>query len=264
MALKIKSTTSQDQSTKVVTFTETTGVFDVINNLTGYGIDQIPTTQREVADILNAHLYILPKDEVFSFEGGATPVTGAVVYEFALNFTQAQDVANGSVIPVNLLRADPYPDGVYKFLYFNWFDGTDVLTPDGSNIVTVPDFNEFLNATYVKINGLIYEITGVNDDNTITTNVPVPIAVDVPYQVAYLTTNYYANTYDINVCLHKKIAELALKSCGCCASTAVELNLALMVYFSIDIQIDELNYTKAEEAIKYISKFCGGCGCGCK
>lgn len=74
---------------------------------------------------------------------------------------------------------------------------------------------------------------------------------------------YHAHTCNTNSCIHKKIAELSLKSCGCKEQTTAKLNEALMVFFSIDIQMEDLNYKKAQDAISYLDRFCGGCGCGC-
>ena len=269
MALISKHKSVPNQSTQYLVLTETTGVFGTLNP-GGYGAGQTPAGTREIADILTSNYNILDYNGTLTYTGSTTPVTTELLYSLAYNNTNSQLIAGGTTQSFDLatLIGVNYVDAVYKSIYYNWFDGADVISQgDAPNIINVPDYNEFTNAKYIEIDIdgdlFIYEIVSVNTNNTIQINESVVLDSDHTYKVAYESTAYFANTYNINKCLHFKISQLSLSTCSCKTASTEKLYEAVMMYMSIQPNMDLGKYTKAQEIIQALTIYCNGGECNC-
>ena len=271
MALIPKHKSTPNQSTQYLVLTETTGVFGTLNP-GGYGAGQTPAGTREIADILSSVYNILTYNGTLTYEGSTSPTTTELLYSLAYNNTNAQLIAGGTTQSFDLatLIGVNYVDAVYKTVYYNWFTGSDVVNIEGSaNILSVPDYTEFTNAKYINLptyggDGGIFEIVSVNTNNTIQINVPLSLGGDdLVYEVGYESTAYYANTYNINKCLHSKIAQLSLSTCSCKNKSTEKLYEAVMLYMSIQPNMDLGKYTKAQEIIQALTIYCNGGECNC-
>jgi hypothetical protein len=89
------------------------------------------------------------------------------------------------------------------------------------------------------------------------------IADQYNFEVAYESTTYFANTYNINKCLHSKIAQLSLSTCSCKNKSTEKLYEAVMMYMSIQPNMDLGKYTKAQEIIQALTIYCNGGECNC-
>lgn len=271
MALISKHKSVPNQSTQYLVLTETTGVFGTLNP-GGYGAGQTPAGTREIADILTSNYNILNYNGTLNYTGSTTPVTTELLYSLAYNNVNSQLIAGGTTQSFDLatLIGVNYIDAVYKSIYYNWFNGTDVVEQGSApNIINVPDYNEFTNAKYIKIDlsGLgdfvIYQVIQVNTNNTIVINQNVTIGSGLLYEVAYESTAYFANTYNINKCLHYKISQLSLSTCSCKTASTEKLYEAVMMYMSIQPNMDLGKYTKAQEIIQALTIYCNGGECNC-
>jgi len=274
MALISKHKSVPNQSTQYLVLTETTGVFGTLNP-GGYGAGQTPAGLREIADILTSNYNVLNYNGTLTYTGSTTPVTTELLYTTNYNNTNSQLIAGGTTQSFDLatLIGVNYVDAVYKSIYYNWFDGDDAITPIlDSNIITViGNINQFVNAKYVKIYSpitKIYEIVTVDTtNNTIVINTPFiqneAIADEYNFEVAYESTVYFANTYNINKCLHYKISQLSLSNCSCKNKSTEKLYEAVMMYMSIQPNIDLGKYTKAQEIIQALTIYCNGGECNC-
>jgi hypothetical protein len=271
MALIPKHKSVPNQSTQYLTLTETTGVFGVLNP-GGYGAGQNPAGIREIADILSSNYNILNYNGTLTYTGSTTPVTTELLYSLAYNNVNAQLIAGGTTQSFDLatLIGINYIDAVYKSIYYNWFGGQDVVNlTAGSNIMSVSDYNEFTNAKYIRIDiaGLgdyeTYEVVQVNTNNTIVVNGITQLSGDKGYEVGYESTAYFANTYNINKCLHYKISQLSLSTCSCKTASTEKLYEAVMMYMSIQPNMDLGKYTKAQEIIQALTIYCNGGECNC-
>jgi hypothetical protein len=271
MALISKHKSVPNQSTQYLTLTETTGVFGTLNP-GGYGAGQTPAGLREIGDILTSNYSILNYNGTLTYTGSTTPVITEELYSTNYNNTNAQLIAGGTTQSFDLatLIGVNYVDAVYKSIYYNWFTGTDIINQgDAPNILAVPDYNEFTNAKYVKIDitGLgdfeIYEVLQVNTNDTIVINENIQLVSDHAYQIAYESTAYFANTYNINKCLHFKISQLSLSTCSCKTKSTEKLYEAVMMYMSIQPNMDLGKYTKAQEIIQALTIYCNGGECNC-
>ena len=271
MALIPKHKSTPNQSTQYLSLTETTGVFGTLNP-GGYGAGQTPAGTREKSDTQAANFNILNYAGTLSYTGSTTPETTELLYSLAYNNTDAQAIANGTTKSFDLatLIGVNYVDAVYKTIYYNWFTGSDVVSQGSSpSILNVPDYNEFTNAKYIEIeidgDLYIYTILSVNVDNTIQINSELDPSWggDYSYSVAYESTAYYANTYNINKCLHSKIAQLSLSTCSCKNKSTEKLYEAVMLYMSIQPNMDLGKYTKAQEIIQALTIYCNGGECNC-
>lgn len=271
MSLIVKHKSTPNQSTQYLSLLETTGVFGVLNP-GGYGASQTPTGTREVGDILSSNFHILNYNGNVTYTGSTTPVVVDELYSTTYNNTAAQAIANSTTQSFDLatLIGINYVDAVYKSVYYNWFFGIDVVNQGTvtGNLINVPDYTEFLNAKYIQIdfgegNLPIYEIVAVNTNNTIQLNENVIVDSDYGYRVAYESTAYFANTYNINKCLHSKIAQLSLSTCSCKTKSTEKLYEAVMMYMSIQPNMDLGKYTKAQEIINALTIYCNGGECNC-
>jgi hypothetical protein len=271
MSLINKHKSTPNQSTQYLTLQETTGVFGALNP-GGYGALQTPTGFREITDILSSNFSILNYNGTLTYNGSTSPTVTEELYSTDYNNTNAQAIANGVTRSFDLatLIGVNYVDAVYKSIYYNWFFGIDVVNQTdsqlGTNILTVSDYTEFLNAKFIEIWGDItgiFEILEVNTNNTITINQNVTLESDNGYKVAYESTAYFANTYNINKCLHSKIAQLSLSTCSCKNKSTEKLYEAVMMYMSIQPNIDLGKYTKAQEIIQALTIYCNGGECNC-
>jgi hypothetical protein len=227
--------------------TQITGVFGTLNP-GGYGAGQTPAGIREIADILTSNYSILDYNGTLTYTGSTTPVTTELLYTTDYNSTIAQLIAGGTTQSFDLatLIGVNYVDAVYKSIYYNWFDGDGAVTPTpGSNIIgVIGNINQFTNAKYIKIfvgeTIEIYEIVSVNTNaSTIVINATFTDASDeYNFEVAYESTVYFANTYNINKCLHSKIAQLSLSTCSCKNKSTEKLYEAVMMYMSIQPNMD--------------------------
>jgi len=270
MPLISKHKSVPNQSTQYLTLTETTGVFGTLNP-GGYGASQTPAGTREIADILTSNYNILNYNGTLTYTGSTTPVTTELLYTTNYNNTNSQLIAGGTTQSFDLatLIGVNYVDAVYKSIYYNWFDGSDVVNQISvtGNLINVPDYNEFTNAKYIEIDIdgdlFIYEIVSVNTNNTIQINESIVLDSDYPYKVAYESTAYFANTYNINKCLHFKISQLSLSTCSCKTASTEKLYEAVMMYMSIQPNMDLGKYTKAQEIIQALTIYCNGGECNC-
>jgi hypothetical protein len=272
MALISKHKSVPNQSTQYLVLTETTGVFGTLNP-GGYGAGQTPAGLREIADILTSNYSILNYNGTLTYTGSTTPVTTELLYTTNYNNTNSQLIAGGTTQSFDLatLIGVNYVDAVYKSIYYNWFAGDSNITPNpGSNIIgTTGDINEFVNAKYIKIfvgeTIEIYEIVNVNTTtNQITINSIFTQALDeYSCEIAYESTAYFVNTYNINKCLHYKISQLSLSNCSCKNKSTEKLYEAVMMYMSIQPNIDLGKYTKAQEIIQALTIYCNGGECNC-
>ena len=270
MALISKHKSTPNQSTQYLVLTETTGVFGTLNP-GGYGAGQTPAGTREIADILTSNYSILNYNGSLTYTGSTTPVTTEELYSTNYNNTNAQLIAGGTTQSFDLatLIGVNYVDAVYKSIYYNWFNGSDVVNQNTviGNLIDVPDYNEFTNAKYIEIDIdgdlYIYEIVAVNTNNTIQINESIVLTSDYPYKVAYQSTAYFANTYNINKCLHYKISQLSLSTCSCKYKSTEKLYEAVMMYMSIQPNMDLGKYTKAQEIIQALTIYCNGGECHC-
>lgn len=270
MALISKHKSTPNQSTQYLVLTETTGVFGTLNP-GGYGAGQTPAGLREIVDILTSNYSILNYNGSLTYTGSTTPVTTEELYSTNYNNTNAQLIAGGTTQSFDLatLIGVNYVDAVYKSIYYNWFNGFDNVNPGAApNILIVTDYNEFTNAKYIEINVdgdlFIYEIVAVNTNNTIQINQNINLpGSDYPFKLAYESTAYFANTYNINKCLHYKISQLSLSTCSCKHKSTEKLYEAVMMYMSIQPNMDLGKYTKAQEIIQALTIYCNGGECHC-
>ena len=186
MALISKHKSVPNQSTQYLTLQETTGVFGTLNP-GGYGAGQTPALYRTINLILSSNYSVLNYNGTLTYTGSTTPITTEELYSIDYNNTNAQLIAGGTTQSFDLatLIGVNYVDAVYKSIYYNWFGGADVITQgDAPNIINVPDYNEFTNAKYIKIDitGLgnfeIYEVLQVNTNNTIVINANIQLDSD--------------------------------------------------------------------------------------
>jgi hypothetical protein len=270
MALISKHKSVPNQSTQYLVLTETTGVFGTLNP-GGYGAGQTPAGIREIADILTSNYNILDYNGTLTYTGSTTPVTTELLYTTDYDAGNSQLIAGGTTQSFDLatLIGVNYVDAVYKSIYYNWFTGIDVVNQSTvtGNLIDVPDYNEFTNAKYIEIDIdgdlFIYEVVSVNTNNTIQLNESVVLGSDHTYKVAYESTAYFANTYNINKCLHSKIAQLSLSTCSCKNKSTEKLYEAVMMYMSIQPNMDLGKYTKAQEIIQALTIYCNGGECNC-
>ncbi len=271
MALISKHKSTPNQSTQYLSLQETTGVFGVLNP-GGYGAGQTPALYRTINLILSSNYSVLNYNGTLTYNGPTTPVITELLYTTNYDASNSQLIAGGTTQSFDLasLIGVNYVDAVYKSIYYNWFNGADVITQgDAPNILVVPDYNEFTNAKYIKIDitGLgnfeIYEVLQVNTNNTIVINANIQLDSDHGYQVAYESTAYFANTYNINKCLHFKISQLSLSTCSCKTASTEKLYEAVMMYMSIQPNMDLGKYTKAQEIIQALTIYCNGGECNC-
>ena len=270
MALISKHKSVPNQSTQYLVLTETTGVFGTLNP-GGYGAGQTPAGIREIADILTSNYNILDYNGTLTYTGSTTPVTTELLYSLAYNNVNSQLIAGGTTQSFDLatLIGVNYVDAVYKSIYYNWFTGIDLVNQNTvtGNLINVPDYNEFTNAKYIEIDIdgdlFIYEVVSVNTNNTIQINESIVLSSDYSYKVAYESTAYFANTYNINKCLHSKIAQLSLSTCSCKNKSTEKLYEAVMMYMSIQPNMDLGKYTKAQEIIQALTIYCNGGECNC-
>jgi hypothetical protein len=270
MALISKHKSVPNQSTQYLVLTETTGVFGTLNP-GGYGASQTPVGFREIADILTSNYNILDYNGTLTYTGSTTPVTTELLYTTDYDAGNSQLIAGGTTQSFDLatLIGVNYVDAVYKSIYYNWFTGIDIVNQNTvtGNLINVPDYNEFTNAKYIEIDIdgdlFIYEVVSVNTNNTIQINESIVLDSNYSYKVAYESTAYFANTYNINKCLHSKIAQLSLSNCSCKNKSTEKLYEAVMMYMSIQPNIDLGKYTKAQEIIQALTIYCNGGECNC-
>lgn len=272
MSLILKHKSTPNQSTQYLSLLETTGVFGVLNP-GGYGALQAPAGLREIVDIVSSNFSILNYNGTLTYEGSITPVTTEELYSTSYNNTNAQAIANGTVQTFDLatLIGVNYIDAVYKSIYYNFFPSANLISQGAnSTTISVVDYNEFLNAKYLFIiNPLgssgtsIVEILSVNTDNTLTINVEQSIVANRVCLIGYESTAYFANIYNINKCLHSKIAQLSLSTCSCKNKSTEKLYEAIMLYMSIQPNMDLGKYTKAQEIINALTIYCNGGECNC-
>jgi hypothetical protein len=268
MALIVKHKSTPNQSTQNLVLQETTGVFGILNP-GGYGASQTPTGTREISDIISSNFNILEYNGSITYNGSTTPILVDSLYSTLYNNINAQAIANGTTQTFDLatLIGNSYVDGVYKSVYYNWFTGDDVVSASGSNQLALPSTQEAENVKYIKVidgvNQYIYSVLSVSG-NTLTVNGDVSnLGGDYLYTLAYESTAYFANTYNINKCLHNKISKLALSNCSCKNKSTEKLYEAVMMYMSIQPNMDLGKYTKAQEIIKALTIYCNGGECNC-
>lgn len=269
MTIISKHTSTPNQGNKQVSLLETTGGYST-TNVGGYGALQIPLGQREIADINSSNYSILTSNGGLTYEGSLTPtIVGELVSE-EYNSSEAQSIANQNTATLDLLDNIDYVDGVYKSVYYSWFlSGGGVISNEDNNIITVDFIDDFIGAKFLLIidydglgTNVIVEILEIIDNTSIRINIDIQLQSDHNYAVAYESTSYFANTYNINKCLHSKIANLAA-SCGCNDDYVSTLFQAVMLYMSIQPNMDLGKYTQAQETINALTMFCNDGSCNC-
>lgn len=267
MALISKHKSTPNQSTQYLVLTETTGVFGTLNP-GGYGAGQTPAGTREIADILTSNYSILNYNGSLTYTGSTTPVTTEELYSTNYNNTNAQLIAGGTTQSFDLatLIGVNYVDAVYKSIYYNWFDGSGLCSM-GANEIVLPSAEEAANVKYITffegINAYTYTVLSVNGNSLQVNGDVSTFSSDYVYKVAYQSTAYFANTYNINKCLHYKISQLSLSTCSCKTASTEKLYEAVMMYMSIQPNMDLGKYTKAQEIIQALTIYCNGGECHC-
>lgn len=268
MTVISKHISTPNQGNKQVSLLETTGVYST-TNVGGYGALQTPLNRREIADIVSSNYSILTSNGGLTYEGSLTPtIVGEIVSE-EYDASEAQSIANQNTVTLDLLDNIDYVDGVYKSIYIIRFEGISTVTTSGifSTTLVVQDYNEFTNASYIYINDIgdgnagVAKIISVNNNNTLTLEREVAASSE-NYAVLYESTSYFTNTYNINKCLHSKIANLAA-SCGCNDDYVSTLFQAVMLYMSIQPNMDLGKYTQVQETINALTMFCNDGSCNC-
>lgn len=270
MALVNKHKSTPNQSTQYLTLQETTGVFGTLNP-GGYGALQTPAGFREITDILSSNFSILNYNGTLTYNGSTSPTVTEELYSTDYNNTNAQAIANGTTKSFDLatLIGVNYVDAVYKTVYYNWFDGNNTVacTPGSNIIVVIGNIDQFTNAKYIKLYGSetidTYEILSVNVDSIVINSTFTGTSDEYNFEVAYESTAYFANTYNINKCLHTKISQLALSNCSCKNKSTEKLYEAVMMYMSIQPNMDLGKYTKAQEIIQALTLYCNDGSCNC-
>lgn len=266
MALQQKHKTVPNQSNRNISLTDTTGIFSVLNP-TGYGADQTPTGYRRVTDIQNSDFHILESNGTLKYSGGLTPVIENGLYSVSYNLSNAQSLANGTpkVLDLSTLIGDSFEDGIYKTIYYNWFLPIDVLTTNGENAVILSSAEEAANVKYVRLfgdgNDKIFTVTSIEDSALIVDGDLSEFVNDYQGYLAFESEAYFVNTYELNKCLRSKIAKLSVSNCSCKCNTTNKLYEAVMMYMSIQINMDKGNYTKVQEIINALTMYCNGSNC---
>jgi hypothetical protein len=273
MALQVKHKITPNNSNRNISLTDTTGVYSTSNS-TGYGADQVPTGLRETTDVLTANVSILNYNGTLNFTGlSATPTIVDEVYSTSFDNTTAIALANGTsqTIALGTLIPDTYVDAVYKSVYYNWFDATPVMTIAyyNANTISVTNVEDFVNAAYVNIyfSG-VYKIYNIVSVDTTYSRVTLLGSVSSmlnteSYTIGYSSTAYFASTYYINKCLHNRVAKLAISSCSCNNSCTEKLYEAVMLFMSIQPNMDLGKYQKAQDIITYLTNYCNDGCCNC-
>jgi len=274
MTLIVKHKSTPNQSNQNLVLQETTGVFGVLNP-GGYGASQTPTGDRTVGQIVSSNFLILENTGSITYLGETLPTLIDSLYSINYTSGTAQAIANGTTQTFNLatLIGNSYVDGIYKTVYYNWFFGNVATTLDvlnGNPVIVVSSVDEFVNAKFFRDEntGEIYEIINVNTVNSeITLNTGWKgisgTVIEGAFSVSYYSEAYFANTYNINKCLHNKISKLALSNCSCKNKSTEKLYEAVMMYMSIQPNMDLGKYTKAQEIIKALTIYCNGGECNC-
>ena len=272
MALQIKHKITPNNSNRNILLTDTTGVYSTSNS-TGYGADQVPTGLRETADVLTANVSILNYNGSLSFGGGSNPTIVDEVYSTSFDNTTAIALANGTsqTIALGTLIPDTYIDAVYKSVYYNWFNAVPVMaiTYYNANTISVTNVEQFVGAAYVNIYfGGAHKIYSIVSVDTTYSRVTVsgsidPILNTESYTIGYSSTAYFANVYSINKCLHSRISKLAISSCSCNNGCTEKLYEAVMLFMSIQPNMDLGKYQKAQDIITYLTNYCNDGCCNC-
>lgn len=282
MALLVLATAVEASAGTSISITDTTGAFNTNTRPGGYGAGQAPNNKRDYTDILYSFIRVTPpggedSDEVFIYvaqsDAQALANPGAGNTPYSVSNTVLQGNSNTIV------------DGVYPFIYYPCFDTMENVQnfgfTNGSNTITIAqDDLGFTNLSYILVPGdgsvtanadNHYRVDAIDVDAlTITldreyTGVTGTIS-SAALVFGYATTAYGNAIYNINACLHSKIAQISTSNCSCRKTKINNLTEALTLFFSQSANIDCANYEKAQDLIDYLSDYCGSSsqgGCGC-
>ena len=278
MTLQVKHKIVPNNSNRNIVLSDITGVFSTTNP-GGYGSTQSPTGLREATDSFSSQFFVLEANGTISYTGSTTPTIVGLVYSYAANVNGGYDyldtetwaLANGATRTYDLgtLVGDTYIDGVYKTQYgVNYQNILITCSCTGNTTLTVNDTVPFMGATKARIvaGASIYEydIVSVNSGSiTLSANGPVLTSSSRTIAIYYTSTVYFANTFSINKCLHDRVAKLAISSCTCDNKCTEKLYEAVMLYTSIQPNIDLGKYQKAQDIIEYLTNYCNDGCCNC-
>jgi len=278
MALQVKHKITPNNSNRNIILSDITGVFSSTNP-GGYGSTQSPTGLREIADAFSSQFFVLEANGTISYTGSGSPTIVGLVYAYAVDVNggydydtaETQALANGSTRTYDLgtLVGDAYIDGVYKTQYAVNFQNAPVTSScTGTTTLTVSDTTPFIGATKIRfVAGDItygYDIVSVNSGSiTLSANGPVLTSAIRTFAIYYTSTVYFANTFFINKCLHDRVAKLAISSCTCNNGCTEKLYEAVMLYMSIQPNMDLGKYQKAQDIIEYLTNYCNDGCCNC-
>lgn len=271
MALQIKHKITPNNSNRNIVLTETTGVYSS-TNLTGYGASQVPAGYRETTDVDTSVLQLLNYNGTVNFNGASTATVVDSIYSVNYATVDAIAIAAGTTKTIDLgtLIPDTYIDAVYKSYYYNWFNGEFTIINNTTSSITVGNIDEFINASYIKISYgsgpiEIFEIVSLNTTTgeLVLNGTVETIGLLTTYLVGYSSITYFASTYYINKCLHDRVAKLAISSCTCDNKCTEKLYEAVMLYMSIQPNMDLGKYQKAQDLITYLTNYCNDGCCNC-
>lgn len=265
---QLKSSSSQSTNGTGILLPDISGVYEASTNPTGYGASQTPINKRRTIDVQYGAFYVknLNTLEVYPYT--------------TISQTDARNMAAGSfsyTIQSSIFKSDntiPFDDSVYYIKYKNAFQGLSILdfSQDSTNVVVSGDITEFVGAKYIAFTSLtvnyVLEIASVNVlDNTVTLVTEWSLG-DLTlnpsdYFVEYESESYLACSYNVNKCIQNKIAKVSLNACSCNKKEIVTLNNAVVLLFSIDINMDKLKYEKVNNTLTLLTTYCSGNGCNC-
>lgn len=271
MALSISTSLAESIGSSVIRLGDETGLYNVTTNPEGYGLaNQVNTrSNRRVTDIQYTSIEFYEQDDTeaistFTVEGLST---GSADAENLADQTNDYDINATTEWPVGVYHTKYIP-------YFASLNTIDFLFTEDSKTVTVSDasplLDELVNVKYIIYNGVRYTVSNVVNPASTSATITLTEAFQDPTVTAtgdtvflgYEAITYIAVKNAITECLNNKVADMALETCGC--QTYTTLMNAVVIYDSIERNMDAGNYTKASNILTYLENFCSSDDCGCK
>lgn len=269
MALINTISLTESKSGTSIVLQDTTGVYNITTNPTGYGIIPDTISTRAIAVIRGAFINITPPKSVIPVNVQISAVNAQLNATVTTPYTITNALFGGT-------SADTLV-GVYKVEYVVYFVGdaghTTTYT-NGSNVVACSSggISDFTNAKYITVNGVgtVYEIASIVGNNIyLTTNfagITVTLANSLNF-IGYSTIKYIAAQNTIKSCIHNSIAKLSVEhdcGCGCEECEKTESNCGnLTLFFGINANMDNLKYSQAQTIIDYLVLKCSSDDCNC-
>jgi hypothetical protein len=281
MSLIPKGTVAINQAGDVITFTDTTGVYNGSTNPTGYG-----TPNRGNANHITDFIITKPdasQTTVRNNEALTTPTQAAVPVLVPANALTKTFTPSLAGYDTSYLT---FPDGVYKFSYRMWYRVVGTVTTTGlvsgsGKVITFADstFTDnvlgFGDTRWVKV----LNAAGEENDryvSTITSNTEIILsqALDnvsdgdtVTIYAGYYTDIYLMVTNGLLRCIQPKMAKYSLGEQSCCKQCgSPSINKAMEVFFgifSVEAQFTVGLYAEANANISALNKICSSEDCKC-